>query len=238
PYNSVTGCYGTPQNFMITVNPNPIVNITNISICDGIEQLSINPVTGRGAQAATAFNWQAIGNSILNIGTLKAATAFNWRLSGHANTFDVGLEDYTAKPPAKTAIDGFTAQNATDSPQSRDVAVTPYNSVTGCYGTPQNFMITVNPKPFVTITNISICDGADQLSINTVTGAGVQAATAFNWQVSGHVNTFDVGLADYTTQPPAKTAIDKFTAQNATDSPKSRDVGVTPYNSATGCYGT
>ncbi|PGH37578.1 MAG: hypothetical protein CRN43_20335, partial [Candidatus Nephrothrix sp. EaCA] len=135
--------------------------------------------------------------------------------------------------PAKTAIDKFTARNDSDSPQSRNMEITPYNSATGCYGMPKNFMITVNPKPLANVTNVNICNGKD-LFIKLDAGAGTQAATGYKWQQSGDADD-DIGLAnsaDWTAEIPLFTPPPEAGARVLT-----RSMVITPYNSLTACIG-
>src|SRR6218665_1793302 len=142
-------------DFAVTVKDipemEPAVPGNALTLCKGEAQPDIAlSSNGTGETKADAYNWQQYGT----------------------NAYDAGLADYTDQPPTKTAIGGFTAQNATDSPQSRDVRVTPYNRVTGCYGTPKTFTITVNPIPSVSLPAgevlTDLCSGEIRPDIFTV----------------------------------------------------------------------
>ncbi|PGH37580.1 MAG: hypothetical protein CRN43_20345, partial [Candidatus Nephrothrix sp. EaCA] len=116
----------------------PVTTGNVLTICPGQAQPDI-ALSSNGVQAtkADAYKWQQYGS----------------------NAAEVGLADYTDQPPTKSVIGGFTgSNNDTNSPQSREVRVTPYNNASGCYGRPQSFVITVNPKPIVNMTNVKICN--------------------------------------------------------------------------------
>ncbi len=117
----------------------------------------------------------------------------------------------------------FTATNATGSPISGTITVTP--TVNGCVGTPSNYTITVNPTPTVTVpANATYCAG-DPVPIGSFTSS--PAGGTFAWT---NTNTA-IGLAaSGTGNAPA------FTATNASGAPISGIITVTP--TVNGCVGT
>ncbi len=122
-----------------------------------------------------------------------------------------------------TNTPAFTATNATSSPIVATITVTP--TLAGCTGTPLTFTITVNPSPVVTSEpNQTFCAGA-AVPANTFTST--PAGATFTWTNS---NTA-IGLAASGT-----TSVPGFTATNATGSPITGTITITP--TLGGCAGT
>ena len=117
------------------------------------------------------------------------------------------------------------AANSTNAPISGTVAVTPVLS--GCYGDPMSYTITVNPTPTVNAVNgESVCAG-DLTTAVTFASTFNVTGTTYSWTNS---NTA-IGLAASGTGNIAA-----FTATNTTNANISGTVTVTP--SANGCNGT
>ena len=190
---TLNGCPGTPQNFTITVNPIPTVNVPA-------------PQTVCANASATAVTFT--GNN-------TATTTFNWT----NNTTSIGLG-----ASGTGNIGAFTATNATASPVTATITVTP--TLNGCPGTPQNFTITVNPIPTVNApAPQTVCANASTTAV-TFTGNNT-ATTTFNWTN----NTTSIGLGASGTGN-----IGAFTATNATASPVTATITITP--TLNGCTGT
>src|SRR4029450_13612913 len=143
-----------------------------------------------------------------------SGTTFTWTNSSTA----IGLA-----ASGSGNIPSFTAVNGTTSPISSTITVTP--TANGCTGTPTTFTITVNPTASVNaISNQTYCAGA---STPVTTLSGPVSGTTFTWTNS---NTA-IGLA-----ASGSGNIPSFTATNATTSPVTATITVTP--TANGCTGT
>lgn len=127
-------------------------------------------------------------------------------------------------------IPSFTAINATNSPVSSTVVVTPtYHSGTiSCPGTPKTFTITVNPTAQVNPhSDLVLCEGSTgSASFSTLTTGGT---ATFNWTNSEP----GIGL------PANGTGDFSFTATNATTAPLVATIEVTPQfsNGGVDCTG-
>src|SRR6185369_7298273 len=140
-------------------------------------------------------------------------TGFSWTASG-----DVGFGTN-----GNGNIGTFTAANSGATPVTSSITVTP--TANGCTGTPTTFTITVYPTATVTsIGNQSYCAGVLAAVTNL---SGPVSGTTFTWTNS---NTA-IGLA-----ASGANNIASFTATNATTSPITATVTVTP--TANGCTGT
>ncbi|MCX6295506.1 MAG: PKD domain-containing protein, partial [Bacteroidetes bacterium] len=117
----------------------------------------------------------------------------------------------------------FTATNTTSSAITATIIVTP--TLSGCVGATSSFTITVNLSPVVTAeTNVSVCAGAT-VPANTFVSTPVGAT--YTWTNS---NTA-IGLA-----ASGSTSTPSFTATNASASPISGTITITP--TLGGCAGT
>jgi gliding motility-associated-like protein len=163
-------CTGTPQDVVVTVNPQPVlVSPQTKTICSG-----------------EAVNYEIL----LNPSTLPAGTTFSWPLP----TMSAGA----AQGTTGTNVPGGGAgsihitdvlTNTTASPITATYTITP--TVGGaCPGTPQTVVITINPQPTVSTTlNNTVCsDVATALNLSTA-GGSVAAA---NYNVS--LRTISAGL--------------------------------------------
>jgi gliding motility-associated-like protein len=175
--------------------------------------VTVNPVPSMTAPAnITACNNTTVAASAYT--STPAGATFAWTNSNTA----IGLAaSGTGNTPS------FTATNATSAPITATITVTP--TLTGCTGTPVTYTITVNPTPTVVVpANITTCASttvAASAFTSPVTGA------TFAWTNS---NTA-IGLAaSGTGNTPS------FTATNATASPITATITVTP--TANGCPGT
>jgi gliding motility-associated-like protein len=204
---TATNATSAPVTATITVTP-------TLAGCPGTPQtfnIVVNPlptVTDPSDQTVCGgVNTAAVSFS----GT--AGATFNWT----NNTPSIGLA-----ASGSGNIGAFTATNATASPVTATITVTP--TLAGCPGTPQTFTITVNPSPTVTDpSDQSLCAGA---TTTAVSFSGTAGAT-FNWTN----NTPSIGLA-----ASGSGNIGAFTATNATTSPVTATITVTP--TLAGCPGT
>jgi gliding motility-associated-like protein len=205
---TATNATASPVTATITVTP-------TLAGCPGTPQnftITVNPLPTVTAPTNQTVCANASTTAVNFTGT--AGATYTWT----NNTTSIGLGT-----SGTGNIAAFTATNATASPVTATITVTP--TLNGCTGTPQNFTITVNPIPTVTApTNQTVCANA---STTAVTFSGNNASTTYNWTN----NTTSIGLAGVGTG-----TIAAFTATNATASPVTATIAVTP--SLNGCTGT
>lgn len=199
----------SPINGIITVTP-------SANSCTGTSasfSITVNPIPNLNAiSSATYCNGVAVPAS--NFTGSVTGTSFNWT---NSNTI-IGL--------GATGIGntpGFTASNTGLSSINGVVTVTP--SANTCLGTPQNYTITVNPTPTVSVpTSASYCHGA---TVPAATFTGNVSGTNFNWNNSNA--TIGIGASGVGN-------IASFTANNTGAAPIIGVITVTP--SANTCAGT
>jgi hypothetical protein len=190
--NSTTSCGPVTMGGNATVTINPIPDVT-----DPLDQTLCNSaattaVTFSGAVSGTAFNWT------------NDHTSTGLAASGTGNLIS------------------FTAVNATVSPVTSTIVVTPVAN--GCTGSSQTFTITVNPTADVnTVTNQALCNGASTATVNFT---GAVSGTSFSWTN----NQTSIGLAASGTGD-----ISSFTATNTTHNIITATIEVTP--TANSCIG-
>jgi hypothetical protein len=186
---SASGCTGTSDTFLITVNPTPNVAAHGDSTyCNGV---SAGGLTFSGGVDGTFFTW-------------TASTDIGFGLGNTGN------------------ITGYIATNTTTATIVSTVIATP--SANGCTGTPNTFLITVNPTPDVAVHGDSTyCNGA---SAGGLTFSGGVDGTLFTWTASTDVG-FGLGNTGN---------IAAYTATNTTTGTIVSTVIVSP--SANGCTGT
>jgi hypothetical protein len=178
--NGGVSCPGTAVPFAITINPRPdVIPLPDYTIC----------ATSTGSNQFSSLN------PIVGLGTTYAWSNSNLAIgmaaSGNGSHF-------------------FTATNTSLVPITGTVSVTPTytnNGVT-CTGTPDQFVITVNPMPTVNpITNQGLCVGS---STAAVTPTGNIPGTVYNWSN----NNTSTGLA-----ASGSTLIPDFIGLNTTNAP-------------------
>jgi gliding motility-associated-like protein len=182
----------------LTVNPIPDVNPTADQTI--CNNGNTTAVTFTGSVGGTVFNWTGT-NSTIGLAT-----------SGNGN------------------IASFTATNSGTAPVSDTIIVTPSytnNSVT-CTGTPDTFIITVNPTP-------TVIASADQVLCNnsnttTVSFTGAVPGTVYYW--TGTDGTIGISTSN-------SGDITSFTAVNTGNTPVIDTIIVTPSytNNSTTCTG-
>lgn len=199
--NGGVSCPGTAVPFAITINPLPdVIPLPDYTIC----------ATSTGSNQFSSLN------PIVGLGTTYAWSNSNLAIgmaaSGNGSHF-------------------FTATNTSLVPITGTVSVTPTytnNGVT-CTGTPDQFVITVNPMPTVNpITSQGLCVGS---STSAVTPTGNIPGTVYTWSN----NNTSTGLAANGTA-----LIPDFIGLNTTNAPNVSTVSVVPsytYNNIT-CTGT
>jgi gliding motility-associated-like protein len=193
--NLGTICIGTPQNFTITVNPIP-------NVIDPLDQTICNntntaAINFSGSVPSTIYNWQ---NNTISIGMAA---------NGSGN------------------IASFTGTNNTTLPVTANVEVTPSFTNLGlsCFGTSQNFNITVNPSAVLINQNLAICSN-NNLNINL--SSSIPAT--FTWQA---VNNPNVTGESFLTSQNSSSITDLLI--NTSNIPQIVIYQVTPTTNANGC---
>lgn len=209
PSFTATNATATPITATITVTP-------SVGGCTGTPitfTITVNPRPTVNAVANQTRCANTATTAINFSGSMGTAT-YNWTNSNTA----IGLG-----ATGTGNIPSFTATNATSSPITSTITVTP--TANGCAGTPITFTITVNPIPTVSpVANQVLCATATTTAINF---SGPVAGTTYAWSN----NNTAIGLG-----ASGAGNIASFTATNATSSPITSTITVTP--TANGCTGT
>ena len=147
------------KTFTITVNPIPTLTaIAAETICGG-----------------TAF-------TTVNFVSNVTGADFNWVLMNPPVT-SPEVDDITDYPidGSGTSLVGQIVNNGGDDPYTLEYQVTPVYE--GCTGTPQNFLLTVNPAPTVSfsIPDQEVCTGEDS---SEVTLTSPTAGATITWNVT------------------------------------------------------
>jgi hypothetical protein len=205
--------------------PNYVMSVSGIGMsCTGTPKtftITVNPTPTVNAVAnQTVCN--GAPTAAVNFSGATTGTVYNWT----NNTPSIGLA-----ASGTGNIASFNGINATAAPITATITVTPSytNNGTTCTGTPTTFTITVNPTPTVNaVANQTVCNGAPTAA---VTFSGAVAGTVYNWIN----NTTSIGLAGSGTGNIAS-----FNGINATASPVTATITVTPSytNNGTTCTGT
>jgi gliding motility-associated-like protein len=164
------GCDGTPQTVVITVNPNPVVEVVAVadtSVCSATSATNNVQVTISGNISGITYNWTAITNGVSVVGGTTSGT-----ITATSTTASFGLQVVTSNPL---------------------VAGTIYFEVSavrnGCIGnTLQSAVVTVNPNPGIAIPSPDkpICSGeSTDLRIDVTP---LIAGTEIEWEVLTVVN--------------------------------------------------
>ncbi|WP_338647768.1 PKD-like domain-containing protein [Flavobacterium sp. KS-LB2] len=151
---TANGCTGTSQNFIITVNPSPVVtfSIPNQTICSG----DTSALVTLSSVAGATLNWTAIqpsgisGIAISGTNTISAQTLVN-------NTNANIVVTYNA---TSTLSSGAT-----------------------CAGATFLYTITVKPKPIITANMTAISCSGLSFTVSPTNGAGnnIPSGTTYSW---------------------------------------------------------
>ena len=220
---TTTNTGNTPQTGTITVTPS--VTLNSIT-CTGTTQ-SMNIVVNPIPTVVDPLD-QVVCN-----GGLTQAVNFSGAVSGTVYTWTNSNPLVNLVSSGTGSIASFVATNATNSPISATITVTPSftNAGATCTGTTQSFTITVNPTPTVDpLTNQTLCVGSSTNSVIFTSGFGV-SGTTFNWTNSN----VTIGLAS-----SGNGNIGSFTSLNSSNSPSTGTLFVTPsyVNQNVTCNGT
>ena len=168
------------SNIVANISAVPIYTLNNFS-CTGaaqITQLTILPLATLNPVANFSIcNGNATG--IVNFN--GNASSYTWTCNNTA----IGLASSGVGPvPSFTAINsGITAVNAI-------ISVIPINTFNGvnCPAPQQNFTITVNPSPILSVNSGSICSGQSF----ALTGTASVPGGVYSWNTGGNLQTINV----------------------------------------------
>ena len=166
---SVTGtdtCRGADFTITVTVNPKATITDTAVTICSG-NTFTVTPVNGGGSghnnivPTNTKYTWTVSANS-----SITGAS--------NVNTYQTNISQ--------------ALTNSTNVAQTITYTVTPFSAVgtDTCPGAAFNITVTVDPKPSITDTTITICSGG-QFTITPINGGGtlhnniVPSGTTYTW---------------------------------------------------------
>jgi gliding motility-associated-like protein len=209
-------CPGTPQNFTVTVNPQPVIQANQAkTICSGASVAREILLTPANLPGGTLFNWPDPDGA----GPASAGINIPMGVAGTSHINDVLV-------------------NLTNAPIIVNYVITP-TSGAGCVGAAETIVITVNPQPVGHTDNTPIaCSGIAigyNLQANIAnTGAGgnnLVAGTTYSWVALA--NGFVTGES---TAPQTGSVITDVVT-NITNADQVVQYTVTPTSSA-GCVGT
>ena len=164
------GCDGTPQTVIITVNPNPVVEVVAVadtSVCSATSATNNVQVNISGNISGITYNWTAITSGVTVVGGTTSGT-----ITATSTTASFGLQVITSNPLVAGTI-SFEVSAVRN----------------GCIGnTLQSAVVTVNPNPGVAISSPdkTICSGdPTNLMIDV---SPLIAGTEIEWEVLTVVN--------------------------------------------------
>ena len=154
---SSAGCIGSPFTLTVTVNPTPSVTTPN-------------PLTDVICSDSTFTVTPNFSNGIVPIGT-----TYSWAAPG-------GTQFTGGAAGSGTNING-TLINLTNSSKTATYTVTPTSSL-GCIGSNFTLIVTINPTPAITTTNLnpSPCSGIPfSVSPTNIINGIVPTNTTYSW---------------------------------------------------------
>jgi gliding motility-associated-like protein len=157
---SISGCAGAPASVLVTVNPRPVMTSASVlTICSGdtppnnFFAASINPSSF--AWTVASITGGITGTSVSQSGTGDLAATFTG---------------------------GSALRNMSGAVGSVTFNVTPTATATGCSGTTQSFVLTVNPEPVLVTPQVkTICSGEQVKYEILTTPANLPANNTFTW---------------------------------------------------------
>lgn len=160
PTSGLSGtCTGPSFTLTVTVNPSPVIQAQNLSICSGSSFL-ISPVT-------------ALPNTIIPTGT-----KYTWA----SPVVTSGVSGGSAQANQLTISQVLT--NPTSIAQTATYTITPTSGAAGtCVGNAFSATITVNPSPVIPTQTISVCSGNPftVTPIDGTTNTIVPLNTSYSW---------------------------------------------------------
>jgi hypothetical protein len=180
---TLNGCASTPTSVSVTVNPIPVLDVPNVTICGGLSvTLTANPTPTGGTYAWSANASSATTSQVTVTPAVTTTYSVAYTANGctvnddalvtviqnpTANVIDTticlgGTATLIATPNGATYNwnTGATTQTLTINP----TATTTYTvtvSIGGCAPSTATATVTVNPIPSVTVGNVAaVCNGA------------------------------------------------------------------------------
>ena len=196
--NNGLTCFGSTESILVTINPTP----------------TVDPIVSQTFCATS--NVQINFTSAFNVSN----TIYNWT----NNNTSIGLS------ATGQGTISFTAQNTTSNPITSTITVTPNFSNNGltCPGTPQNFLITINPIPVVNaVASQTLCNGSNSTAVVFTSNVSNPSYTWTNSNSAIGIGTSGVGN------------IPSFVAQNSTSNVISGNlqVNISYTNNGVTCLG-
>lgn len=160
---AATLCQGNPQNISVTVNPEPVLNLSNKTICSDEPAGYEIRLTPANLPAGTQFSWAA---PTMSSGGPQGSSGTNVAM-GAAGTVHIN--------------DVFT--NTTNAAITATYVITANSSITGCASNQavpaRTVVITIAPKPVVsTSLNTAVCSDAN-IGLTLATEIGSIGATSY-----------------------------------------------------------
>ncbi|MFN5331133.1 MAG: beta strand repeat-containing protein, partial [Bacteroidota bacterium] len=202
-------CVGPSDTFIITVNPKPVIQNTNRTICSG-EAFSVSPANG--------------GSTIV-----PANTTYTWTVASNAN-----VTGETDQATPQTSI-SQTLTNTSNTAQTVTYTVTPTSGAAGnCIGASFQVVVTVNPKPAIANETITACSNG---TINyTATHGGVNNnIVPTNTQYTWTIKTDNANITGKSAQATAQSSFIQ-TLKNTSNTQQSIVYTLTPSSGT--CTGT
>ncbi|MFN7652299.1 MAG: PKD-like domain-containing protein [Cyclobacteriaceae bacterium] len=161
PTSSASGCTGTTQAVVLTVDPEPsLVAAQTKTICSG-----------------QAVNYEIL-TSPLN---LPSGTSFTWTAPVMSDGSSQGTPGNVAAGAAGTPHILDVLTNTSASAITATYTITPVSGA-GCPGTPRTVVITVNPQPIVsTSLDNTLCS---DVAIGTTLTTAAGSVAANNWNIT------------------------------------------------------
>jgi len=169
-------CVGPSDTFIITVNPKPVIQNSNPTICSG-DAFTVSPANG--------------GATIV-----PANTTYTWTVSTNSN-----VTGQSSQSAAQTSI-SQTLTNTSNTVQTVTYTVTPTSGAAGnCVGGTFQVVVSVNPRPSVVNETIAVCSNAPISYTATHGGSNiVPANTQYTWIIKTDNNDITGKSAQATAQ--------------------------------------
>ena len=154
-------CPGQPFVLTVTVNPTPVILPQILNFC-----------------SEDGFTYTPVNNPIITIVPIN--TTYTWTIT----TTNNNITGQYAQPIPQTNISQAQLVNHTNVDQQLVYTITPVSGALGnCQGTPFTITVTVNPKPNIRDTIISVCSGQSftVTPVQTIAGNIIPTGTTYYW---------------------------------------------------------
>ncbi|MDU1892911.1 MAG: PKD-like domain-containing protein [Dysgonomonas sp.] len=169
PSFTATNSGNTAQVATITITP-------KYGNCPGIAQaftITVNPTASVSKPANIAYCNGDAAPAMTFASLSPTGATFDWTNSNTA----IGL---SSGGTSASQLPSFTATNSGNTALTAIITITPKYG--NCPGTAQTFTITVNPKPALTDSNVTICNGGSYTY--TPTGSIIPAGIKYSWSAT------------------------------------------------------